>query len=873
MHWWRRRQREQDLERELRSDLDLEAAEQQENGLSLEEAQYAARRAFGNTTRTKEEVREMWGWGSLERLWQDIRYALHILGKNYSFTAVAVLSLALGIGANTAIFSVINSVLFRPLPYSDPGRLVDVWSQNVRQGITQGMISYPDFLDLRSQNTVFSGMAAYRESHGTVLTDGDPDHVDAAVVSTNLLSLLGATPELGRSFSSDEGIPGKGQVMVLSHALWQNRFHSDPGIIGRSIALDHRGYTVIGVMPAAFEFPILAEPVQLWIPVAYDGAMAKSRGVRTYSVIARLRTGATVVQAATQMNTILGRLARQYPDDHKPGDGTRVVLHMSDVVGGAREALLLLFAAVGIVLLIACVNVANLILVGATHRSREVAIRTALGAGRLRLVRQFLTENLILALLGGSLGLVLAYCAVQALVKIGPLDIPRLTSVSLDGTVFLFALGISLTCTLIFGLVPSLRLSKAGLSESLTTRTRGATSGVSGGRLRDALVASEIALSLIMVLTAGLLLQTLWHLKRVNPGFDPSHVLTFELALPDNGYSGSRRSMLFEELVSRIRTIPGVTSVSMVFPLPFSGSGLTTTFEVEGQQLPPGVTPRAALCAADRDYFRTMHIPLLEGHDFSERDAVQGKPVAVINEAFAKEYFRNEDPVGERLKPDAAAGGVPAQMSEIIGVIGELKLTSLREKPTPVVFVPMAQFPISAMSVVVRSQNDPRGLLAEIRQAVQGVDRNVLILRGKTLDQYLSLLLGQPRFTAVLLGIFAGLALTLATVGLYGAVSYAVSQRTQEIGIRMAFGATPTLVLKLILGHSIRLIAFGVVVGLILALSLTHVITSLLFGVTANDPITILGVVILLSAIAALACYVPAQRAMHVDPIVALRYE
>lgn len=872
MFWRRRQAREQDLERELRSDLELEASEQQENGLSPEEAQYAARRAFGNTTRMKEEVREMWGWGSLERLWQDIRYALHILGKNYSFTVVAVLSLALGIGANTAIFSVINSVLFRPLPYSDPGRLVDVWAQNVRQGVTQGMISYPDFLDLRSQNTVFTGMAAYRESHGTVLTDGDPERVDAAVISTNLLDLLGATPEMGRTFSSDEEIPGKGQVMVLSHALWQNRFHSDPGIIGRSIALDRRGYTVIGVMPAGFEFPILAEPVQLWIPVAYDGAMARSRGVRTYSVIGRLRTGATVAQAATQMNTILGRLARQYPDDHKPGDGTRVVLHMSDVVGGAREALLLLFAAVGIVLLIACVNVANLILVGATHRSREVAIRTALGAGRLRLVRQFLTENSILALLGGSLGLVLAYCTVQALVKIGPLDIPRLTSVSLDGTVFLFALGISLTCTLIFGLVPSLRLSKAGLSESLTTRTRGATSGVSGGRLRDALVASEIALSLVMVLTAGLLLQTLWHLKRVNPGFDSSHVLTFELALPDNGYSGSRRIMLFEELVSRIRRVPGVTSASMVFPLPFSGSGLTTTFEVEGQQLSSGVH-RAALCAADRDYFRTMHIPLLKGHDFSERDAVQGKPVAVINEAFAKEYFRNEDAIGKRLKPDAAAGGVPAQMSEIIGVIGELKLTSLREKPTPVVFVPMAQFPISAMSVVVRSQNDPRGLLAEIRQAVHSIDPNVLILRGKTLDQYLSLLLGQPRFTAVLLGIFAGLALALATVGLYGAVSYAVSQRTQEIGIRMAFGATPTLVLKLILGHSVRLIIFGVVVGLVLALSLTHVITSLLFGVTANDPITILGVVILLSAIAALACYVPARRAMHVDPIVALRYE
>jgi predicted permease len=872
MRWWRRKNREEDLERELRSDLELEAAEQQENGLFSEDAHYAARRAFGNTTLIKEETREMWGWTSLERLWQDTRYALHILGKNYNFTIVAILSLALGIGANTAIFSVVNSVLFRPLPYSDPASLVDVWAQNAKQGVSHGEISFPDFLDLRSQATVFTGMAAYRESHDAVLTDADPEHVDAAIVSANLLPLLGATPEIGRTFSSDEEMGGKGQVAVLSQALWQNHFHSDPGIIGRSIPLDGRSYTVIGVMRAGFEFPILAEPVQLWIPVAYDGAMAKSRGVRTYNVIARLKSGATVAHAAAQMNTILARLAQQYPADHKPGDSARVVTHMSDLVGGAREVLLLLFAAVGMVLLIACVNVANLILVGATHRSREVSIRTSLGASRLRLMRQFLTENVILALLGGSLGLVLAYWAIHALVRIGPSDIPRLTSVNLDSTVFVFALGVSLVCTLLFGLVPSLRLSKAGLSESLTTRARGATSGLSGGRLRDGLIASEIALSLVMVLTAALLLQTLWHLQRVNPGFDPTHVLTFELSLPD-GYTGSRRIALFDELVSRIRTVPGVTSASMVFPLPFSGSGLTTTFEVEGQQRSPDVAPRAALCAADRDYFRTMHIPLLKGHDFPQRDAVQARPVAVINQAFAREYFGNEDPIGKRLKPGAAAGGITAQMSEIVGVVGDLKLTSLREKPTPIVFVPMAQFPISAMSVVVRSQTDPRGLLGAIRHNVRAIDPNVLILRGKTLDQYLSVLLGQPRFTAVLLGLFAGLALTLATVGLYGAVSYAVSQRTQEIGIRIAFGATPSTVLKLILGHGIRLIAFGIAVGLVLAWSSTRLITSLLFGISAYDPITILAVAILLSVVATLACYIPARRAMRVDPMVALRYE
>jgi predicted permease len=873
MWFFQKKRRERDLDREIDSHLEAETAERQEDGLTPDEARSAARRAAGNITLIKEDTRAMWGWNSVERFWQDMRYALHILAKNYSFTAVAVLSIALGIGANTAIFSVVNSVLLRPLPYSDAARLVDVWSQNIKHGVVQGVMSYPDFLDLRSQATIFAGMAAYRESHGTVLTNTDPEHVDAAIVSANLLDLLGAKAEIGRTFSSDEETAGKGQVVVLSHALWQNRFHSDAGIVGRSLALDGRSYTVIGVMRAGFEFPILAEPVQLWIPVAYDGVMATSRSVHTYSVIGRLKPGASVAEATAQLNSIFARLISHYPEDHEPGDNLRLGMHMSDLIGGTRDPLLLLFAMVGIVLLMACMNVANLILEGATHRSREVAIRTSLGASRSRLVRQFLTENLILALLGGSLGLAFGCWAMQLFIKIGPRDIPRLTSVRLDSTVLVFTLGLAIVCTLVFGLVPSVRLSKAGLSESLAAKARGATPALGGRRLRDILVVSEIALCLVMVLTAGLLLESLWHLKRVNPGFDPRHLLTFELSLPDKDYTGNRRIILFEQLVSKIRAIPGVASASMVFPLPFSGSGLTTTFEIESQRASPGRVPRAALCAASRDYFRTMHIPLLKGHGFSERDTAQGKPVVVINEAFARQYFGTADPIGKRLKPGAEAGGVPAQISEIVGVVGDLTLTSLREKSTPIVFVPMAKFPINAMSVIVRSPNDPRRLLTAIRQAVLTIDSGVLILRGRTLEQSLGLLLGQPRFTAALLGIFAGLALTLAAVGLYGTVSYAVSQRTREIGLRMAFGATPVIIIKLVLGHGLRLLAIGIVAGLVFALSVTHVITSLLFDVPADDPITILAVAILLSVVAAVASCVPARRAMRVDPMVALRYE
>jgi putative ABC transport system permease protein len=748
---------------------------------------------------------------------------------------------------------------------------VDVWRQDLKNGKPKDTISYPDFLDLRNQNTAFTDMAAYRESRGTVLTDSNPERIAAAVVSTNLFRLLGTIPEMGRTFRSDDEVDGKGQVTVLTHALWQNHFRADPAIIGRSISLDDHSYSVIGVMPAESEFPILAEPIQLWVPITYDGEMPHERNNNIYNVIARLKAEATQAQAAAQMNTIADRLARQYSADQQPGNRVRLVMHMSDLVGGAREALLLLFAAVAMVLLIACMNVANLILVGATHRSREVAIRTALGASRIRLVRQLLTENLILALLGGSLGLALGYWAIQTLIVIGPRDIPRLTTISLNSTVLLFTLGISVMCTLLFGLLPALRLSKAGLGESLKTHVRGATSTSSAGRLRNVLVASEIALSLVMVLAAGLLLQTLWHLKRVNPGFDPTHVLTFDLSLPD--YSGSKRIRLFEQLVSRIRAVPGVAAASMTFPLPFSGDDIGTSFEIEGQHPSPEAIPYGALCTADRDYFRTMHIPFLKGDGFPVGHGVRAKPVAIVNEAFAKRYFPGENPIGKRLRQGAETGGIAAEMSEIVGVVGDLKLTSLREEAKPMVILPMAQFPINAMSVVVRSQNDPRGLLAAIRQVVQNIDQGVLILRGKTLDQYFGVLLGQPRFLADLLAIFAGLALTLATVGLYGAIAYAVSQQTQEIGIRMAFGATPASILNLILGHGLRLIAVGIAIGLILAFSLTQLIRSLLFGVTANDPMTIVAVSALLVAVAALASYIPARRAMRVDPIVALRYE
>ncbi len=808
----------------------------------------------------------------MQTFWQDLKYGLRMLTKSPGFAAIVILTLALGIGANTAMFSVVNAVLFRPLPFKNPAQLVDVWRYNLKRGIPQDEMSYPDFLDLKAQNTVFDGVAAFRERHSIVFMGQEgPQRLHGTVASADLLNMLGVPPALGRTFLPGEDQLGAANVVMLGHEFWQTQFHADLRIVGRSIALEGGNYTVIGVMPRGFDFPISSEPVQVWLPVAADRKMAQQRGVAIYDVVARLKPGATAAQATSQVNAIYSRLAAQYPDNHTPGGAMRAVPALADLVHDSHDALLVLFAGVGVVLLIACVNVANLILARGGIRQREIAVRAALGGTRVRIVRQLFTENLLLASLGGGLGLACAYWTIQLLIGAAPPDIPRFAEAGLDTRVFLFALGASLLTSVLFGLVPAFRISKLELSEALKERGESATA--SRSRLRNVLIVSEVALSLVTVLGAGLLVQTLWRLERAQTGFDPRNVVTFNLDLPD-GVADTQRVIFYQDLLPRLRALPGVTSASAIFPLPFmSGMGITTMFEIQGRPADNNTMPRADLAAIDRDYFRTMHIPIFRGQDLAEINVAQKKPVALINEAFARAYFPHEDPIGKRLKPDAETAHTPAQLAEIIGVVADAKTSSLREQAAPLVYVPMAQLPIGAMSVVMRTENDPRALMAVVRETVQSVDKNALIFSGRTLDQYIAVTLGQPRFNALLLGVFGGLALVLAMVGLYGAVSYAVSRRTHEIGIRMALGASPSLVLKLVLTGGLKLTLIGAAAGVAAALALSQVMTSLLFGVSATDPWTFLTVTILLMLVALAACYVPARRAMRVDPMIALRYE
>ncbi|MGC1086994.1 MAG: ABC transporter permease, partial [Candidatus Acidiferrum sp.] len=768
----------------------------------------------------------------------------------------------------------VNAVLFRPLPFRDPGKLVDMWRTNLERGIPQEEMSNPDFLDVRSQSNVFDGMAAYREGHNVVsLGTSEPERVRGVIASTNLMDLLGASPAMGRTFRSDEDEPGKGNVAILSYEFWQTRFHSGSDVVGRQMVVDGASYAVVGVMPKGFLFPISAEPAEMWLTTAADGEMAKERGLSMYNVIGRMKKGVSVAQATVEMSGIYERIAKQYPNVHTPGWHLQAAFALSDLVRDSRDALLVLFATVGMVLLIACVNVANLILARGANRRREMALRTALGASRLRVVRQLLAESMVLAVLGGGLGIFMGYLAIQVLIRVGPRDIPRLTSVSIDGQVLVFALCVSMLTSLLFGLVPALRVSNLELGDALKERGEGGSAKTGKSRFRDGLIVAEVALSLLTVLGAGLLMETLWHLERTNPGFDPNHMLTFSVEMPD-AFSDARRVQFLRAMLGRLRTLPGVDSASAVYPLPFlSGSGITTRFELEGSGHDENQWLRADIAAVDEEYFRAMRIRLVKGQDFAEAKAGPDHAVAIINEEFARRYFANENPIGRRLKPDVDTFHTAAQMAEIIGIVGDIKTHSLRAEASPLVYIPVTQLPINAMRVVVRSNDEAGQLMAAVREEVKTLDAGVLVFSGQTLEQEIGITLGQPRFNALLLGVFAGLALVLTVVGLYGAISYAVSQRTREIGIRMALGAAPSLVAKLVLGSGLRLALFGTVLGLAAAAGLARLMKTLLFGVSATDPFTFAAVAIVLMIVAAAACYMPARRAMRVDPMVALRHE
>jgi putative ABC transport system permease protein len=814
----------------------------------------------------------------MNTLLQDIRFGLRMLLKSPSISIVATIALALGIGANTAIFSVVNAVLLRPLPFPDPDSLVALFETDTQRGQQRGSHSYPNFMDVRAQNTVFEHVSTYHGSDYIMTGRGEPARLQGAVVTTDLFPLLGVQPMLGRTFLPDEDKPTEtGRVVILSHALFQQRFGGDPSILNQSITLEGISFTVVGVMPPSFEFPIQNDPVELWTTIAGDASgdepITVQRGAHFLNVIGRLKPGVTQEQAQAELTAIAARLEQQYPDTntHK---SLRIESALTALVGDIRPALLILLGAVACVLLIACANVANLLLARATSRHKEMAIRAALGASRTRVVRQLLTESVLLSLVGGGVGMLLAVWWSDLMVALGKEDIPRAIHVGMDWRVLGFTLGVSLLTGLIFGLAPAFHSSKTELVESLKEGARGTSAGSFANVIRKALVVIELGFAVLLLTGAALLIQSLWRLQTVNSGLRPENILTFNVTLPDVKYKSERQSQFFIDLKKRLEATPGVQSASSILPLPLSGDRFGISFEIEGRPVAPKDQPSADFFTTGVGYFKTMGIPVIKGRDFEDRDRHGSTPVIIVTETFARQHFPNEDPIGKRIKPGISTfEDEKSTMREIVGVVGDIRNRSLSTESKPAYYVPQTQVPFTQMVTVVKTVGEPRSLISAATKEVAAMDQDVPLFSVKSMEEYLSASVAAPRFSTTLLSIFAGVALVLTIVGLYGVMSYSVAQRTNEIGIRMALGAQSHDVLLMIVRQGSILILIGLAIGLTGAFALTRLISSLLFGVTAKDPFTFVVVSVLLAFVALLACYVPALRATKVDPMDALRCE
>ena len=814
----------------------------------------------------------------MDTFWQDIRYGVRMLLKAPSVSIVATIALALGIGANTAIFSVVNAVLLRPLPFPDSDSLVAVFETDVQRGQQRGSYSYPNFLDLRAQNKSFERLASYHSGDFIMTGRGDPALLQGSVVSADLFPLLGIAPALGRGFLPQEDkLTDSGRVVVLSQQLFQRRFNSDPNVLNQQITLDGKSYAVVGVMPGSLEFPIQNEPVDLWTTMADDDSgsepISAQRGAHFLGLIGRLKSGVSKEQAQAEMNTIATRLEQQYPDTNTR-KGIRLESALSALVGDIRPALLILLGAVACVLLIACANVANLLLARAMTRHKEMAIRSALGASRIRVARQLLTESVLLSLAGGALGLLLAVWWSDLLVALGKEDIPRAVHVGVDGRVLGFTLLVSILTGLIFGVAPAIHSSRTDLTESLKEGGRGSGDGARRNRVRNLLVMGELAIAVVLLVGAGLLIQSLWRLQHVSSGFQPQNVLTFNVALPDVRYNSDKQGQFYHDLASRIESLPGVQSASTILPLPLSGDRFSISFQIDGRPVARKDEPSADFFAADTGYFHAMGIPIINGRDFDERDQHKSTPVIIITEAFARQYFPNENPIGKRIQPGISTyENEKKVMREIVGVVGDIRNRSLNTEAKPAYYVPQTQVPFTQMIVVVRTSGDPHSLISAVTKEVGAADKELPVFGIKTMEEYLAASVAAPRFNTTLLSIFAGVALILTVVGLYGVMSYSVAQRTSEIGIRMALGAQTRDVLSLIVMQGLKMVLIGTAIGIVSAIALMRLISSLLFGVTTKDPLTFAAVAFVLAIVALVACYIPARRAARVDPIEALRCE
>lgn len=890
MAWWKalrariRALRDSDavhreIDEEMRFHLDMRTEENVRRGMSPEDARREAERRFGGLMRIKEMGYEVRGGGFVEILRQDLRYGVRMLLKHPGFTFVAVLTLALGIGVNTALFSVVNAVLLRPLPYAEPERLVQVYEANAQQGYERFSFSLANFVDHRDQQTGFEQMSAYFRRDANLTGAGEPERVQVAVVSASFFPLLRVQPLLGRGFLTEEGTLGKHRVAVLSYGLWQRRFGADPGILNQPVTLSGNVYTVVGVLPADFQFPDpfgsnplseAAPKVDLLAPLAYDPKDLGDRGSHFLQVLARLKPGVELGQAQTELRAIAGRLEKQYPDRNK-GWTVNAFALQDEVVRTVRPALLLLLAAVAFVLLIACANVSNLLLARAAARQKEMAIRLALGAPRARLLRLLLTESLLLALAGGAAGLALAYCAMRAFISFSPANVPRTDEISLDGMALLFTFGITLLTSIAFGLLPTLQASKPGVHTTLKEGGRQGGNRAGRPRTRRLLVVAEVALSLLLLIGAGLMIRTFISFQRVNPGFRTENLLTMKLALPFKKYPKPEQQVAFyQQVIERVRGLPGVQGVGAVSDLPLAEGGVFS-FIIEGRASASAQDdPVAVWRAINPDYFRTMDMRLRRGREFTEHDHPGAVEVIVINETMAASFWPGEDPIGKRIQ---IYDMQPMPWREIVGVVNDTKEAGLGAPTRPEIYVPFSQRPRAAMTLIAHTAAGPEQLAGAMRAAVQAVDPEQPVYRVSTMEQFFSAEVAVPRATMFLMGALAVAALVLAAVGIYGVMAHAVTQQTHEIGIRTALGATQRDVLRLVVGQGMTLTLIGVVIGLVGAFALTRLMTSLLFGVSATDPATFTVIALLLTGVALFACYIPARRATKVDPLAALRYE
>ncbi|HZZ39861.1 MAG TPA: ABC transporter permease [Acidobacteriaceae bacterium] len=871
---FRRDRVDAEIDAELRSHIEMAVEDAMHAGVPEVEARRAARLRFGNPVIMKEKTMGSDAVLSLESLRRDVRYALRQLKKAPGFTAVVIVTLALGIGANTTVFSIVDAVLLRPLPYAHPEQLVEVQSLEGRDGFISGAVSYPDFFDWRAQNHSFSHLVSYQDNSGTLTGVERAVHLDGDTVSWDLLPLLGVAPELGNGFRPEDEKLGA-RVVLISHALWVSQFGSDPAVVGQTMHLSGQNYTIAGVMPLSFRFPVNAPKNDYWTTLAVDNdgtprAATANRGNHSLNVIGRLKPGVTVAQADAEMRAIAARLEKQYPNTNTRHNSARVESELTALLGDTRTLLLVILGAVGLVLLIACGNVANLLLARAREREREMAMRSALGANRSRIVRQLLAESVVLGFFGGAAGCGLAFAATPAVLRLIGNSVPRAANAGVNLPVLAFALVVSLVAGVVFGLIPAVTSARSDLLSPLREGGRSHTGG--HHRLGSLVIVGQVALGIVLTAGASLLMTSFIHLAQSSQGFNPDHVLTFLFETPDSRYAHTRPEF-YRDYFQKLRALPGVQSASGSMMLPMTDNSAHVSFENPEHPLPQGQLESARLDVISSAYFQTMEIPLLTGRDFNDGDTVDSLQVMIVNQAFAEKFFPGENVLGKKLKPGAgngSAGGTPWRT--IVGVVGNIRNSATDREMEPMYFLTASQLPNWCCEYsVVRTGVDPLSLEAEVRSLVASMDRDIPVTDMLTMRDRIGLQLAQPRFAMVLLGAFAGLALLLTVVGLYGVMMYSVARRTREIGVRLALGAARGAVQAMVLRQALLLLGMGTAIGLGATLLLAPVLTSMLYGVSGRSPAVLLLVCGVVAIAGLLAAWLPARRASGIEPMEALR--